>query len=192
MRCNVSSGDDDASHVRRHYARVLVLPVMLTLGACGVFRPPPPRILPAPLEPLPVELRVVTPEPQMPSDIVGSAGTPDRLVSLTATNVSVRELLPLLAEAAGVDLVIAPEVEARVSVQLHDVPAREALAAVMTQAGLSQPAPPLSVPWIPAVVFYELPVNVNTADATTLQRRFGISRAAAELIVSSRIEVGSR
>jgi hypothetical protein len=112
--------------------------------------------------------------------------TPDRLVSLTAADVSVRELLPLLAEAAGVDLVLSPEVEGRVSVRFLDVPAAEALDAVMAQAGLAAPAPPLSVPWIPAVVFYELPVNVNMADALTLQRRFGISAAAAALIVASR------
>lgn len=164
------------------------LPAALTfaLSGCSLFRAPPPRIVPAPLQPLPVELRVEDREPEAPAIVLTPPDEPDRLITLTATNVSVRELLPLLAEAADIDLVLAPEVEGRVSVQFRNVPAAEALDAVLSQAGLGSPPPPLTVPWIPAVVFYELPVNVNTADAFTLQRRFGISAAAAEMIVASR------
>ena len=173
--------------MRGWHARV-ALPAALTfaLGGCSLFRAPPPRIVPAPLQPLPVELRVEEREPEAPAIVLMPPDEPDRLITLTATNVSVRELLPLLAEAADIDLVLAPEVEGRVSVQFRNVPAAEALDAVLSQAGLGSPPPPLTVPWIPAVVFYELPVNVNTADALTLQRRFGISAAAAEMIVASR------
>ena len=158
----------------------------LALSGCSLFRVPPPRIVPAPLPPLPVELRVADHEPEVPAVLVMPPDEPDRLITLSATNVSVRELLPLLAEAADIDLVLAPEVDGRVSVQFRNVPAAEALDAVLSQAGLGPPPPPLTVPWIPAVVFYELPVNVNFADALTLQRRFGISAAAAEMIVASR------
>jgi hypothetical protein len=164
--------------------RALAL-LLLSVAGCANFRSSP-RILPAPLGPLPVERVADVPVRRADPPAVIVPRTPDRLVSLTAADVSVRELLPLLAEAAGVDLVLSPEVEGRVSVRFLDVPAAEALDAVMAQAGLAAPAPPLSVPWIPAVVFYELPVNVNMADALTLQRRFGISAAAAALIVASR------
>ena len=170
--------------------RACVLSV-LPMAGCGFFRaggPPAPVVVPAPMETLPVEYVVELPTVREPTREVPGARTPDRLVTLTATNVSVRELLPLLAEAAGVNLVLAPEVDGRVSVRFQDVPAGQALDAVMQHAGLSTPAPPLTVPWIPAVVFFELPVNVNAADALTLQRRFGITERAAEWIVLSRPE----
>ena len=168
------------------YACVLFV---MPLAGCGFFRVgarPAPAAVPAPLEPLPVEYVVELPTVRDLTRDAPIGRTPDRLVTLTATNVSVRELLPLLAEAAGVNLVLAPEVDGRVSVRFQDVPAGEALDAVMQNAGLSTPAPPLTVPWIPAVVFFELPVNVNGADVLTLQRRFGITQRAAEWIVSSR------
>lgn len=171
----------------RHAGVLFVVP----LAGCGFFQAgarPAPVAVPAPLEPLPVEYVVEPPTVREPMRDAPIARTPDRLVTLTATNVSVRELLPLLADAAGVNLVLAPEVDGRITVRFQDVPAGEALDAVMQHAGLSTPAPPLTVPWIPAVVFFELPVNVNGADALTLQRRFGITQRSAEWIVSSRPE----
>ena len=106
-------------------------------------------------------------------------------VTLTASDTDLRSLLAALAEAAGVNLVVSPEVEGRVTVHLEDVPAREALDTVIRQSG-HMVTEPLRMPWGP-VVFYVVPVNVNDADVATIQARFGVSEELARFLVRSRL-----
>jgi hypothetical protein len=108
-----------------------------------------------------------------------------KLVTLTAHNADARTLLLWLAEQAGVSLVVAPDVTARVSVNLENVPAGEAMRAVMAEAGLSVLTSGFNSPW-PPVVFYRLPANINEASAETIVALFGVSPEMANWIVESR------
>ena len=108
-----------------------------------------------------------------------------KLVSLTATNAEARTLLLWLAQQAGVSLVIAPDVTARVSVSFTNVPAGEAMRAIMAEAGLSVMTSGLESPW-PPVVFYQIPVNINQASAEVIVARFGVSLEMARWIVENR------
>src|SRR6185503_15450394 len=108
-----------------------------------------------------------------------------KLVSLTANNAEVRALLLWLAQQAGVNLVIAPDVTARVSVSFTDVPAGDAIRAIIAEAGLSVLTPGLMSPW-PPVVFYERPVNINDVSAESIVARFGVSMEMARWLVESR------
>lgn len=108
-----------------------------------------------------------------------------RRVSLTANSADARALLLWLAQQAGVSIVVAPDVNARVSVSFNNIPAGEAMRAVMAQAGLSILASAAGSPW-PPVIFHQLPVNINEASAATIAERFGVSHAMAQWIVESR------
>ena len=148
---------------------------------------------PEPLPTLRIEEVVGTglaPEPGGPlgrpvGDESVGAGGPGPRVNLTATGADLRALLAALADAAGVSLVVAPEVQGRVTVHFEDVPADEALRTLIREAGLMV-ASPLAAPWGP-VVFYVAPVNVNEADAETIRARFGVSEELARFIVRARI-----
>lgn len=109
----------------------------------------------------------------------------NKLVSLTANNADARTLLLWLAQQAGVSIVVAPDVVARVSVSFTDVPAAEAIRAIITEAGLSLLAPGLERPW-PPVVFFERPVNINEVSAESIVARFGVSLEMARFLVESR------
>lgn len=111
--------------------------------------------------------------------------TSTRRVTITTSSQDVRTLLLWLAEQAGASLVISPDVRARVTVSFHDVPVVEAMRAVLAEAGLSVLVGPLEAPW-PPVVFFQLPVNIETASAETIAARFGVSLELARFIVESR------
>jgi hypothetical protein len=123
------------------------------------------------------------PSPVRALDPVSNPGPP---VTLSAANVDIRALLPVLAEAAGVSLVLGPDITGRVSVNLTGVPARTALEAVLAEAGLSLAGESsLQAPWGPTV-FYAIPFYLDRASAAAIQRRFGVSPQVAEWLVSNR------
>lgn len=115
-----------------------------------------------------------------------AAVNPAKRVTLTAANADARTLLLWLAEQGGASMVIAPEVNARVTVSFRDVPVAEAMRAVMAEAGLSVLLGPMEAPW-PPVVFYQLPVNINTASAEAIAARFGVSLELAKFLTESRV-----
>lgn len=138
-------------------------------------------------------LPVIAPSPPPPPSLIITtvpeeleAATPARAVTLTAANVDVRALLPALAEAAEVSLVMGPEVEGRVTVNFVDVPADEAIRLVLAEAGLMIEQPPFQAPWAP-VVFYALPVNIDTAEPDLLRARYHITAEMAQWLVDTRI-----
>jgi hypothetical protein len=108
-----------------------------------------------------------------------------RPVTVTASNADARALLLWLAEQAGVSLIVAPDVRARVSVHFQDVPAAVAIRAIIAESGLSVLTAPLQPSW-PPVVFHQLPVNINEASAEAIVARFGVSGEMARWIVETR------
>ena len=161
--------------------------VTLTPVAC---RPHQPVTAVGPLPEIPVYEIVPTDStrlaitPTRSRDPIADLGANKR-VSITSSNADARTLLLWLAQEAGVSLVIAPDVTARVSVSFTDVPAGEAMRAIIAEAGLSVLAPGMQSPW-PPVVFFERPVNVNEASAESIAARFGVGLEMAKWIVETR------
>jgi len=148
--------------------------------ACAPPIRPTPRPRPEPLPPLPVE------QLGTGQRLVVTPGTGIRTrVTLTAVNQDVRTLLPALAAASGVNLVMGPDVRGTVTVHLVDVPADEALRAVIAAAGLSIDNPAALRPWGPTV-FQQPPLNINTATVEEIKARFNVSTRVAETIIAAR------
>src|SRR5688572_5096093 len=93
-----------------------------------------------------------------------------RLVSVHAIDADVRPLLIGLAREAGINIVVASDVNRRVTLRLTDVPATEAIAAIASAADLSIALPRRST--LPtAVVYYQLPVDIKKESAETISAR---------------------
>jgi hypothetical protein len=164
----------------------------VSLVSCTVFRREPvpaPSAEPQPMRAIPVYEIVpteggVSVAPARARDpFAGMDGS--KRVTLSANNADARTLLLSLAREAGISLIVSPDVSARVSVNFDDVPAAEAMRAIISEAGLSVLTAGLQSPW-PPVVFYQLPVNINLVSAETIAARFGVSDELARFIVESR------
>jgi hypothetical protein len=163
--------------------------IMVVLTACRPSQP-----LGEPADPLPaIPVYEITPtrdsvmlaiRPAPNRDPLGALGA-SRRVTLTASDADARTLLLWLAQEAGVNLVVSPDVRARVSVNFADVPAVDAMRAIMLQAGLSVLSAASGVPW-PPVIFHHAPVNVNEASAAAIVARFGVSDEMVKWILESR------
>ena len=157
-------------------------------GGCGYHAAPPP----APRPPALPELSAPPPAPA-PLARARPGATADPLagrppgnpVTLSARNVDVSVLLVALAEHAGLSLIVDPTVNARTSVNFTDVPAVDALRAVLAAAGLSLASGP-PVPPVGATVFYAVPVDIDRASAALIAEHFRVSPEVAEWIVESR------
>jgi hypothetical protein len=170
---------DNRSILQRYSASILLGAVVL---GCAQPRRQPPAPVPAPvviaeLPPIPVETIAADSLPA-PAPVGGR-------ITLTSINADLRDLLPLLASAAGVNLVMGPEVRGRVSVRFQNVLAIDALKAVIAQAGLVVGEPGPEAPWSKPA-FYDLPVNINHASAATIRARFELTPQLANWIVASR------
>jgi hypothetical protein len=139
------------------------------LPAAPLAEPPPPR--PASAQP---RTDTAAPRPESKVTLVGEW--------------SVRTALEEIARAGNLSLALSPQiVDKKYRLSLIDVPASVALQSVLETAGLHlQPSTPLEVPWNPNVVFYQLPVNVDSLSVEAIMKRFGVSRDMADLIVQSR------
>lgn len=168
--------------------------VLVTAAAATVLGCRPSAPLGDPAAPLPsIPVYEITPNadssrlviaPAPGRDPVAALGA-QRRVTLTASDAEARTLLLWLAEEAGVNLVVSPDVRVRVSVNFANVPAEEAMRAIITQAGLSVLAARSGSPW-PPVVFFQPPVNVNEASADEIVTRLGVSAEMAKWIVDAR------
>ena len=156
------------------------------MGGCASRRTAPPLpaspVMSPALPPLAVEVLTVPPTGLSTPDAVKGRGS---RLTLSASNVDVRELLPAIASAAGVSMVMAPDVRGRVTVHSVNADAREVLRAVIEQAGLTVGPVELIAPF-PRPVFLDLPVNVNEVSAEAIRMRFGVSAALAGLVVDAR------
>jgi hypothetical protein len=135
---------------------------------------PPPSILP--------DLEV---EPDRP--VSPERNNVPRRISVNAVDADARALLLAIAKEAGLNIVVSSDVRTRVSLTLSDVPAWEAVQAIISVAGLSVMTP-TQAGASPAVVFYHLPVDVNKASAEGIAARFGVSSEMGKWIVESRPE----
>jgi len=100
----------------------------------------------------------------------------------------VRPLLEFVARAGGYRLVYPTDLNRRVRVSLNDVPVSVALTTLLQAADLTlEPTTPgAQAPSMRPVVFYELPMNVDSLSADAIIKRFGVSPAVANMIVTSR------
>lgn len=155
------------------------------LAACLVAVACAPAIKPLPpvggeLPPLPVEEVSIITTPPPAGELPGAQPR----VTLNAARADVRVLIPALAQIAGVSVVMDSSVRGTVAVRFENLPAIEALHSVIDAAGLAIESG-IEKPW-PESVFYQPPVNVNTAPAGVISARFGVSGKLAEWIVKSR------
>lgn len=162
-----------------------------TALACRAHTPQIGETAPAPAPDLPpiAAATIVTPEvaraeAQPVADPLATLSG-SRLISLHATNADARALLVAVAREAGLNLVVDGDVRARVTVSLTDVPAADAIRAIIESAGLAVAGPSMTGA-ITSIVFYQLPVNIDRASATTIAARFGTTIELANFIVESR------
>jgi hypothetical protein len=179
-----------AMHLVKSSVRSVTVAAMLAAGS-GCFLvpggggPPEPRV---------VRVDTTVTPPRLPAEAMVEERSPDaprplepaatRPITLSAVNADVRPLLIGIAREAGIDLVVTSDVNQRVSINLQNVPAPEAIAAIADAAGLTVTVPRQRE--LPAVVFYQLPVDMNSASAETIALRWGVSIELATFVVRSR------
>ena len=159
--------------------RGILFSVCVLASACAPTIKPLPR--PADeLPPLPVEeVSIVTTPPP-----AGAPTFAQPMVTLSASRADVRVLIPALAQIAGVSVVMDSTVRGTVAVRFENVPAIDALRSVIDAAGLAIESG-VEKSWAESV-FYQPPVNVNTASAGAISARFGVSGKLADWIIKSR------
>lgn len=162
---------------------LLAISTAALIGACSMLSPST-KAPPPPLPSLPISQTNSAPSLTVMNDLQSG----QRSVTLSAVNTNAGDLLGLLAEAANASIIIAPEIASRkVSVYLQNVPAATALAKVVEIVTGSTAG---TVPAVAALkpVFYDLPVNINTASAEAILLRFRTSAALADWIVAARLK----
>lgn len=154
------------------------VPALVALSCAPAIKPLP---RPGPdLPPLPVqEVSIITAPPA-----AGEAADAQPRVTLSASRADVRVLIPALAQIAGVSVVMDSTVRGTVAVRFENLPAVEALLAVIDAAGLAVDTG-IEKPW-PESVFHQPPVNINTVPAAVISARYGVSARLAAWIVKSR------
>lgn len=158
----------------------------LAFAGCLSWRHSGSEVQPAP-ESTPTIVSIPV-EPTRPRTEPLTLAQPDEpVVDLEMADAPVRLILQRLADIAGLRLIISPNLNKTLSVQYIHVPVSVALDDVLKRAGLrlgAGPAP--NLPFDTVSVFYQLPANVDSMSADAIMRRFGVSRAMAELIVKTR------
>ena len=109
------------------------------------------------------------------------------VVDLEMADAPVRLILQRLADIGGLRLIIPASLTKTLSVQYVHVPVSVALNDVLKRSGLQLGAgPAANLPFDTVTVFYQLPARIDSMSVDAIMRRFGVSRAMAELIVKSR------
>ncbi len=173
------------------YAKAVPSVVLIsTLAFAGCFRRAPEPVQPAaaPAQQLiavgdgvPIGSAI----PTAPTMTLGDPAEP--YVDLELVDAPVRLVLQRLAEIGGLQLVIPANLSRTISVQYVKVPVSVALADVLKRSGLQLGSgPAANLPYDTVTVFYQLPANIDSLSVDAIIRRFGVSRAIAELIVKSR------
>ena len=102
--------------------------------------------------------------------------------------VDVRYLLDYVARQGGFTLVYSPKIDKKIRVALNDVPVSVALETLLRLADLTieTATPDTKPPGSTSVVFYQVPVNIDSLSVEAIMKRFGVGRTMAELIVRAR------
>jgi hypothetical protein len=144
---------------------------------------------PAPIIPRPAPLSEISSPTQRTAGDTIEAASPAREKLITLNGEwDVRLALEEIARSAGYSLLIPASVPSKkVRLSLINVPASQALKAVLDAGQLRlEGATGMRAPWDPSLVFYQLPVNVDSLSAEAIAKRFGMSRELAEIIVRAR------
>jgi hypothetical protein len=91
-----------------------------------------------------------------------------------------------IARESGLNVVVSSDVRSRISVTLTDVPAAEAVQAIIDVAGLA--VIPSGSGGAPTIVFHQRAIDVNKATPEVITARFGVSAEMAKWIAESRTE----
>jgi hypothetical protein len=168
-------------------APTLFLTATLLIVGC-VRRPAaPPSESPSPVQEVVPSSRVASPTPMQASPMTMLQEAPEPYVDLEMVDAPVKLVLQKLAELGKLELIIPPNLNKTISVQYVHVPVSVALKDVLARSGLRLgTGPAANLPFDTVTVFYHLPANVDSMSADAIMRRFGVSRAMAELIVKSR------
>lgn len=140
--------------------------------------PPTQRTMPA---------AVMAPDVSAPDISSTRPEAPEPVVDLEMVDAPVKLILQRLADIGGLQLILPPNLNKTISVQYIHVPVSIALSDVLKRADLrlgAGSAP--NLPFDTVTVFYRLPANVDSMSADAIMRRFGVTKAVAELIVKSR------
>lgn len=157
-----------------------------TQPAMTVSRPPtvPQQQISAP--PTVIERREGV--PQLLETKLDTAAEEHVQVETYGREVDVRDILTFLGQRAGLRFVYAPEINKKIRVSMNDVPLSLAISTVLSLANLTLEGSnvPGRRPLTTSVVFYELPVNVDSLSVDAIMKRFGVGRAVAEMLVEAR------
>lgn len=172
-------------------SRRSLLPLASVAAAIGCHRaPPPPVVGPPPALPQQFSTTVVTEQlsPGTTYQLL-TRNTPEEHVQVETygRDVDVRDILTFLGQRAGLRFVFAPEINRKIRVSMNDVPVSLAIQTVLSLANLTlEGSTPGQRPLATSVVFYELPVNVDSLSADAIMKRFGVGRTVAEMLVEAR------
>jgi hypothetical protein len=166
---------------------------LLMSAGCRGTKPKPaplPALPSAPLSDAPMTTSMVAPTTSPVSTTVQDsvARVQEKTITLTG-DWDARAALEEIARTGGFSLVISAQLPPKkIRLSIVNAPASDALKAVLDASGLtlqSSSVPRLA--WDPTIVFFQLPVNVNTLSVEAIMKRFGVSRTVAEMIVNSQV-----
>jgi hypothetical protein len=175
---------------RRATISITVFAATIALAA-ACQHPAPPATSPLPMIPAPqLSEPTLVPVPASQMQMTGTDTAHEIHVDIDThgREVDVRSLLDFLAQQGKFTLVYPSGLDRRVRAQMVNVPISVALETLLAAAQLTveTTTPGAKLPTVPGVVFYELPVNVDSMSAEAMMKRFGISRPVADMIVQSR------
>jgi hypothetical protein len=103
-------------------------------------------------------------------------------------DVDVRTVLTWLGDAAGLRFAYSPDINKKIRITLVDIPVSQAIQTVLSMAGLTLESANGTTqrPSNASVVFYQLPVNIDSLSIDAIMKRFGVSREVAEVLVRGR------
>jgi hypothetical protein len=172
--------------------RSLVVAAALASAACRRAPPPiavdPPPTIPRQQLSPPPALETRAGAPQLLATRIDGATEERVQVETYGREIDVRDILTFLGQRAGLKFVYAPETDRKIRVSMNDVPLSQAISTVLSLANLTLEGSnvPGQRPLTTSVVFYELPVNVDSLSVDAIVKRFGVGREVAELLVQAR------
>jgi len=175
----------------QHRAKIPVAIFTAAMAIAAACHHPPQTIpAPPPLPPQQVAEPTLTPMPMSMMEHLAGDTASEKHVSVDThgAEVDVRSLLDFLSKEGNFTLVYSPGLNRKVRAQIVNAPISVALQALLAAADLTieTTTPGAKLPTIPQVVFYELPVNIDSLSVDAIVKRFGVSREIAETLVRSR------
>jgi hypothetical protein len=157
----------------------------IVFAGCFLWRHEEPALAPATATREIVPVVPTAPGGQTPVAPTTTLAEPaEPVVDLEMADAPVKLILQRLADIGGLQLIIPPNLSKTISVQYVHVPVSVALKDVLRRAGLQLGAGPApNLPFDTVTVFYQLPANIDSMSVDAIMRRFGVSRAVAELLV---------